>query len=79
VDVRLILATHRVFEDEVTGGRFRDDLFYRINVVAITIPALRDRPEDIPALAEHFVRRFAARPPASESAARRARAFSTCT
>jgi DNA-binding NtrC family response regulator len=61
VDVRLVLATHRSLETEVAGGRFRDDFYYRINVVGITIPPLRERPEDIPALAEHIVRRFAAR------------------
>ncbi len=61
VDVRLILATHRSLEAEVAAGRFRDDFYYRINVVGITIPPLRDRPDDIPPLAEHFVRRFAAR------------------
>jgi len=61
VDVRLILATHRALEAEVAEGRFRNDFYYRINVVGITIPPLRDRPEDVRALADHFVRRFAAR------------------
>jgi DNA-binding NtrC family response regulator len=61
VDVRLVLATHRSLEAEVAGGRFRDDLYYRINVVGLTIPPLRDRPDDIPPLAEHIVRRLAAR------------------
>ncbi len=61
VDVRLVLATHRSLEAEVTRGRFRDDLYYRINVVGIRIPPLRDRRDDIPALAESILRRIAAR------------------
>jgi DNA-binding NtrC family response regulator len=61
VDVRLVVATHRSLEAEVAAGRFRDDFYYRINVVGIAIPPLRERPEDIPPLAEHIVRRFAAR------------------
>lgn len=61
VDVRLVLATHRSLEAEVAAGRFRHDLYYRINVVDLRIPPLRDRPDDIPALAEHIARRVAAR------------------
>jgi DNA-binding NtrC family response regulator len=61
VDVRLVLATHRSLETEVANGRFRDDLYYRINVVGLTIPPLRERPDDIPPLAEHIMRRIAAR------------------
>jgi len=61
VDVRLVVATHRSLEGEVAAGRFRQDFFYRINVVGIRIPPLRERPEDIPPLAEHFARRIGAR------------------
>jgi DNA-binding NtrC family response regulator len=61
VDVRLVAATHRSLEEEVARGTFRQDFYYRINVIGIRIPPLRERPEDIPALAGHFVRRFAVR------------------
>lgn len=57
VDVRVIAATLRNLEDDVAAGRFRDDLFYRLNVVSIDIPPLRERPEDIPILTQHFVRK----------------------
>ncbi len=59
VDVRILAATHRQLEDEVHEGRFREDLLYRLRVVPIHLPALRDRPEDIRVLAEHFVGRYA--------------------
>ncbi|MGE3175638.1 MAG: sigma-54-dependent transcriptional regulator [Planctomycetota bacterium] len=58
-DVRIVLATNLDLEEAVRDGRFREDLYYRINVVAIEMPPLRQRPDDVPALALHFLRRFA--------------------
>jgi two-component system response regulator AtoC len=55
-DARVISATHRDLSKEVAAGRFREDLFYRLNAARIVIPPLRDRPEDIPLLAEHILR-----------------------
>ncbi len=59
VDVRLVAATNRNLEQMVREGKFREDLFFRLNVVRITTPALRERPDDIPLLLDHFVRQFA--------------------
>lgn len=61
VDVRFVAATNKNLEREVSEGRFREDLYYRLNVISIPLPPLRERPEDIEPLALHFLRRFAAR------------------
>ncbi len=58
VDVRIICATNKNLEEMASKGQFREDLFYRLNVIQIRLPSLRERKEDIPALAEHFLRKF---------------------
>jgi two-component system, NtrC family, nitrogen regulation response regulator NtrX len=60
VDVRVLSATARNLSDEIAAGRFREDLYYRLNVVPVRLPPLRERREDIPELANHFLTRFAA-------------------
>jgi two-component system response regulator PilR (NtrC family) len=59
VDVRVITATNRNLETEMQEGRFREDLYYRLNVIRVRIPPLREREEDIPVLIEHFLKKFA--------------------
>jgi DNA-binding NtrC family response regulator len=61
VDVRVIAATHRDLPKLVKAGKFREDLFYRLNVINVPLPSLRERVEDIPLLAHHFLRRYAER------------------
>ncbi len=60
VDCNIIAASNRDLEQRITEGKFRQDLYYRLNVVTISLPPLRDRTEDIPLLADHFLQRFAA-------------------
>ncbi len=60
-NVRFIAATNKCLEDEVKAGNFREDLFYRLNVITLYVPPLRERPEDIPPLAHFFIERFAGR------------------
>jgi two-component system response regulator AtoC len=58
VDVRVIAASNQNLQEQIVAGRFREDLFYRLNVIPIEVPSLRRRKEDIPALVEHFITLF---------------------
>jgi len=58
VDVRVLATTNRNLKKAIADGKFREDLFFRLNVIPIEVPPLRERPEDIPPLAEHFIRRY---------------------
>ncbi|MFO7897422.1 MAG: sigma 54-interacting transcriptional regulator, partial [Planctomycetota bacterium] len=73
VDVRVISATNHPLDELITSGEFREDLYYRLNVVPVHVPSLAERPEDIPLLAEHFARKHARRlrrrPPMIDEAA----------
>jgi two-component system, NtrC family, response regulator HydG len=60
IDVRIVAATHKDLKEAIRDGRFREDLFYRLSVIPLAMPALREREEDIPLLAEHFLRKYAA-------------------
>ena len=70
----MIAATNKDLEDEISKGNFREDLFYRLNVIPFYVPPLRERKEDIPLLARHFLKEFSAnlQPPAQRNLRRRA-------
>jgi len=60
VDVRVIAATNKNLRDEITKGNFREDLYHRIGVIVVRVPALRDHAQDVPLLADHFIRTICA-------------------
>jgi two-component system, NtrC family, nitrogen regulation response regulator NtrX len=61
VDVRVVAATNKNLEEEIERGNFREDLFYRLNVIPFYVPPLRERIEDIPLMADHFLKEFTTR------------------
>ncbi|MEM8678206.1 MAG: sigma-54 dependent transcriptional regulator [Planctomycetota bacterium] len=61
IDVQVVAATNRNLSEEVTEGRFREDLYFRLNMVELNVPALRERPQDIPLFIDHFSRKYASR------------------
>ncbi|NBT59672.1 sigma-54-dependent Fis family transcriptional regulator [bacterium] len=63
LDLRVVCATNKDLKKEIKADHFREDLFYRLNVIPITVPSLRERREDIPLLVDHFVRQFSAKKP----------------
>ena len=81
VDVRVVAATNRDLRQAVDEGAFRDDLFYRLSVFTLELPPLRQRQEDIPALAAHFAERYAQhlRRPGADDSRGGGRAFAGCT
>jgi transcriptional regulator with PAS, ATPase and Fis domain len=60
VNVRIVAATHRDLRAAIAAGEFREDLYYRLSMVELTVPSLKERPEDVPLLARHFLRKFSA-------------------
>ncbi len=60
IDIRVLAATHQKLEERIAAGTFREDLFYRLNVVSIRLPALRERSDDIPALVQYFFNKYSA-------------------